>query len=138
MTTTLLEDVERNREALLAYLERHDPDRLADDAVFVDVTSGLRWQGPEAIAGMLSWFYRSVFDATLEDTRTFMAADGRQAVLEGTFVGRHIGEFAGVPATGRTVRVPLVVLYDLADGRITGARFHFNVASFLGQVGASH
>jgi predicted ester cyclase len=53
-----------------------------------------------------------------------------------TFVGTHQGEFAGLPATGRDVRVPLVVIYDLADGRIAGARVHFSVASFTAQATA--
>jgi hypothetical protein len=36
---------------------------------------------------------------------------GRRHV-KGDFVGKHIGEFAGIPATGKDVRVPLCVVYD--------------------------
>jgi len=114
------------------YLEGHDSAALNDDAVFVDVTSGMRWEGPEAIGGMLDWFYHVAFEAVVEGSRLIVGLEG--AALEATFVGRHQGEFAGIPPTGRTVRVPLAVLYDIAGGQITGARVHFAVASFLQQV----
>jgi predicted ester cyclase len=130
--TIAIDPIARNADAIGAYLERHDASKLREDAVFVDVTSGLRWEGREAIAGMLELMYRVAFDARMEEPRLIVGLDG--AVLEATFVGRHLGEFAGVPATGREVRVPMVVLYDLADGEICGARVHFGVASFLAQT----
>ena len=121
---------------LHGYLVDHDASHLADDATFTDVTSGMHWTGREAIGAMLDWLYRGVFDARVEDMRLIVGADGAGAAAEMTFVGRHIGEFAGVPGTGRDVRVPMVVVYDLAGGRITAARVHFSVASFLAQVAA--
>jgi steroid delta-isomerase-like uncharacterized protein len=131
---TTIDQVERNRQVIDGYLRGHDSSHVAPDATFVDTTSGMQWTGHEAIAGMLAWFYEVAFDAQLEDERLVVGESG--AVLEATFVGRHQAEFAGVPATGRVVRVPLVVIYDLADGQITGARVHFSVASFLAQASA--
>ena len=46
------------------------------------------------------------------------------------------GKFAGVPATGKEVRVPFAVHYDLADGLIVAGRVYFEVPVFLAQVGA--
>jgi predicted ester cyclase len=130
----MTDEVTRNEAALLGYLEAHDSAFLAEDATFTDVTTGLSWTGPDAIGGMLSWMYHGVFEAHVEDTRIILGADGIAAVAEMMFVGRHQGDFAGVPATGREVRVPLVVVYDMADGRITGARVHFSVAAFQAQM----
>jgi predicted ester cyclase len=127
--------IARNAAAISAYVLEHDASFLRPDATFVDVTSGLRWEGREAIAGMLEFFYRVAFDAHIEDARVIVGLDG--AVVEATFVGRHLAEFAGVPATGKDVRVPLAVIYDLVDGEIAGARIHFSVASFLAQAAAS-
>jgi hypothetical protein len=124
-----------NAAALTAYLRDHDPSALRADAIFVDVTSGLRWEGREAIAGMLDFFYRIAFEAHVEEERLIVGVDG--AAFEGTFVGRHRAEFAGVPPTGLDVRVPMAVLYDLVDGQIAGARIHFSVASFIAQVAAA-
>lgn len=136
MTTMTADRAAVNHAALEAYLGGHDTSVLADDAVFADTTTGMSWTGPDAIAGMLDWFYHGVFEAHVEDARLIAGADGTAAVLDATFVGVHQGEFAGVPATGRTVRIPLVVLYDLADGKVTGGRIHFDVASFLTQANA--
>jgi predicted ester cyclase len=130
--TIALDPIARNAAAVAAYVDSHDPVHLRQDATFVDVASGLRWEGREAVAGMLHWLYGVAFDAHVEDRRFVVGLDG--AVLEATFVGRHLAEFAGVPGTGREVRVPLVVIYDLVDGQIVGARIHFGVASFLAQV----
>jgi predicted ester cyclase len=55
-------------------------------------------------------------------------------MLEADFVGTHIGEFAGVPATGRTVRVPLCVVYDLEAGTITRARVYLELPVLLRQL----
>jgi steroid delta-isomerase-like uncharacterized protein len=123
-------------ETLAAYLVDHDPRHLAEDATFTDVTTGLSWTGRAAITGMLTWMYHDVFEAHVEDPRVVVDADGTTGVAEMTFVGIHRGEFGGIPATGREVRIPLVVVYDFLDGRIAGARVHFSVASFLAQARA--
>jgi predicted ester cyclase len=130
--TIAIDPISRNTLALAAYLDTHDVSALRPDAVFVDVTSGLRWEGREAISRMVETLYRVAFDAHVEDARLIVGLDG--AVLEATFVGRHIAEFAGLPPTGREVRVPMAVVYDLVDGEIAGARVHFSVASFLAQA----
>lgn len=122
-----------NATVLAAYVEAHDTTLLHPQATFVDQTSGMRWVGPSAIGGMLEWFYAVAFEAHLEDRR--LIVDGDSGVLEATFVGVHRGEFAGVPGTGRAMRIPMVVIYDLSGGLIVGARIYFSVASFLAQAG---
>lgn len=58
------------------------------------------------------------------------------AVGEWDFVGKHVAEFAGVPATNKEVRVPLCVAYDIEDGLIQRGRIYFETPVFLAQVGA--
>lgn len=55
--------------------------------------------------GMLNTFYHIAFDATATTRVALFGEDS--AMVEGDFVGKHIGEFAGIPATGKGVRVPL-------------------------------
>jgi predicted ester cyclase len=57
-------------------------------------------------------------------------------VAEGEFVGRHIGEFAGIPATGREVRVPICVAYDVKGDKITRARIYLLASVLMQQLGA--
>ena len=105
---------------------------MADDVVFTVMATGQEFHGPEAVGGMLTYFYHGVFEADAEQTN-LVVSEGH-AIGEWDFVGTHVGEFAGVPATGRLVRVPLAVAYDLANGRITRGRVYFEIPGFLAQV----
>ncbi len=72
---------------------------------------------------------------TAKTTNTIVA-DG-QAVIEADFVGKHIGEFAGIPATGKDVRVPSSVVYDLKNDQITRGRIYFEIPALLQQLGVN-
>jgi predicted ester cyclase len=50
-------------------------------------------------------------------------------------VGTHIGEFAGIAATGKEFRVPLCVVYDVEDDKIKQARIYFEIPALLAQLG---
>jgi predicted ester cyclase len=52
-------------------------------------------------------------------------------------VGKHIGTFAGVEATGRQVRVPLCVVYDVKEGRIVRGRVYLEAPVLMKQLGAA-
>lgn len=123
---------EENLRSLEAYLMEHDLDRLTDDVVFTDMSTGKRTEGRDAVGAMLDWFYHVAFNATAEATAVFASED--HGVFEGEVVGRHIGEFAGVQATGKHFRAPLCVTYDFRDGQIAAGRIYFAVPAFLAQV----
>ena len=82
---------------------------------------------------MLDYMYRQAFNATAE-TRTRICGEDR-AMIEGDFVGTHTGEFAGIPASGRQVRVPFCVVYDLAGDRITRGRVYMEMPVMMRQLG---
>jgi steroid delta-isomerase-like uncharacterized protein len=126
--------VERTREVVSRYVDSNHSDlsMMAPDVVFTNMATGDEHRGVEALAGMLHYIYHVAFDAHAETTNLIFA-DGK-AVLEADFVGTHIGEFAGVPATGTHVRVPLCVVYDLEGDRIKRGRVYFEVPAFLKQV----
>ncbi len=52
-------------------------------------------------------------------------------------MGKHIGEFAGIPATGKDVKVPLCVVYDLENDRIKRGRVYFEMPVSMRQLGVS-
>lgn len=127
--------IEQTRSIIEPYAQGHDARYVAEDAVFVDTASGQRHEGREAIAEMLNWVYHIAFDARAEDVQLIVGAG--KAALEATFVGRHTGEFAGIPATGREVRVPLCVTYDVAEDGIKEARVYMQAAVMMQQLGAA-
>ena len=47
---------------------------------------------------------------------------------------QHIAEFAGVPATVITVRLPYSVFYGVANGRIAALRAYFPVMALSRQL----
>jgi steroid delta-isomerase-like uncharacterized protein len=124
------------REMLTRYLDSGHADlsMMADDVIFTTMATGEEHIGQDAVRRMLHYMYHVAFDA-LAVTRT-LVADESHAVLEAVFVGRHIGEFAGVPATGRDVRVPFCVVYDIANGAIRRGRVYFEMPVLLEQLGA--
>ncbi|HEX6334670.1 MAG TPA: ester cyclase [Flavisolibacter sp.] len=123
------------RRNMLAYLESHDVQYVREDAVFRTLGTGEVYNGRADIGAMLHFMYHLAFDAHLEVKHQQVTES--QAVVEGLFRGKHIGEIAGVPATGRDVSVPMSVCYDLEDGLIKEARIYFLDDVLLQQLGVS-
>ena len=105
-----------------AYFESHDVNYVAEDAVFIDMGTGEKTRGREAIRAMLHYIYHVAFDAKAVIKNTIVTKE--HALLEADFVGKHIGELAGLPATNKQVSVPLCVSYDLENGLIKTARIY--------------
>jgi steroid delta-isomerase-like uncharacterized protein len=114
--------------------ENSDTSMLADDVVYTVMATGQEARGRQAVLELLETFYQGAFEATAEP-RTIIITDGR-AAGEWDFVGKHTGEFAGVPATGKEVHVPLCVVYELENDLIKTAHIYFEIPAFLQQVGA--
>ena len=134
MTVQQKMSVERTRDAFASYYasEHQDTGRMAPDVVFRVMATGQEHRTPEGAQAMLDYFYHVAFDAKAE-VRNLVVGEGI-VVLEADFVGRHIAEFAGVEATGKGVRVPLAVIYDLRDDQIVEGRVYFEMPVFFAQV----
>jgi predicted ester cyclase len=112
-----------------------DVSMMADDVMFIVMATGQEHHRPEGVAGMLNYFYHVAFDATATTRVTLFGENN--AMVEGDFVGKHIGEFAGIPATGKDVRVPLCVVYDLEKDQIKQGRVYLEMPALLQQLGMS-
>ena len=127
--------VDSTREVITRYVESQHSDlsMMADDVVFTNMATGDEHRGPDGVSEMLQYVYHTAFDARAE-SRNMILADGK-AVLEADFMGRHIGEFAGIPATNKEVRVPLCVVYDLENDQIKRGRVYFEIPALMQQIG---
>jgi|SRR5437762_9318179 len=110
------------KENMEAYFQTHDVKYVAEDAVFKHMSTGDEYKGREQIGGMLHYMYHIAFDAKAEITNKIITE--KKALLELNFVGKHIGEFAGMPPTNKAVNVPTCISYDLEDGLIKKARIY--------------
>ena len=129
--------IESTRKVMEQYesSEHSDVSMMAEDVVFTIMATGQQHKGPDGVLGMLNYFYHIAFEATAP-TKNFFVADGK-AVLEADFIGKHIGEFAGIPATGKNVNVPLCVVYDLENDQIKRGRVYFEMPALMAQLGVS-
>ncbi len=127
--------VELTREVMMRYLEAHDENMLAQDAVFTLMATGDQTRGREAIGQMLHVFYHEIFDAEARLKDLLIAED--QACFEAEVVGRQVREFAGIAPTGQEICVPLCVVYELAHGKITCGRIYFETDALRRQAGSA-
>jgi steroid delta-isomerase-like uncharacterized protein len=129
--------VESTQATMMRYFnsEHGDVSMMAEDAVFTIMATGQEHRGREGVMGMLTYFYHVAFDATAT-TRTVIFGE-QNAMIEGEFVGKHIGEFAGIPATGKNVSVPICVVYDLEDDQIKRGRVYFEMPALMQQLGVT-
>ncbi len=127
--------VDSTRETMVRYFnsEHGDVSMMAEDVVFTVMATGQENRGREAVLGMLNYFYHVAFDATA--ITHVMLFGENNAMVEGDFVGKHIGEFAGIPATGKDVRVPICVVYDLENDLIKHGRVYFEMPALMTQLG---
>src|SRR5690242_1845 len=84
---------------------------LTDDVTFTLMGLDQVFTGPAAVEGFIRLLHEQAFDAQPELLSMFFG-DG-QAAVEAIFRGKHISEFMGVGATGRSVAVPYAVFYAL-------------------------
>ena len=129
--------IDSTREVITKYLnsKHSDVSMMADNVVFTIMATGQEHHGQEGVLQMLNYFYHIAFDADSETRNTIFADE--KAVVEADFVGRHIGEFAGIPATNKQIRVPLCVVYDIESDKIKRGRVYFEMPVLLQQLGVS-
>jgi steroid delta-isomerase-like uncharacterized protein len=115
-----------------AYFATHDVQYVAEDAVFTHMSNGDKTVGREAVRQMLDYFYHIAFDARAEIKNKIITEN--KAVLEADFIGKHIGEFAGIPPTNKEVNVPFCIVYDLENGLIKYARVYMLTEIMMKQL----
>ena len=72
-------------------------------------------------------FFESVFP-NYEIFTDEMMAEGNRVMVRGRLKGRHEGEFNGIPPTPRIVEFPLVISYQIENGKIVN---HWLIADSL-------
>jgi steroid delta-isomerase-like uncharacterized protein len=109
---------------------------FSDDIVWTTMETGDEVRGREAVRDFIVALHRQMFDAKPE-LRNITFGDG-VAALEAVFVGTHTAEFAGVPATGATVRMPYTVFYDVDGASITALRAYFPISALIQELQTKH
>lgn len=107
---------------------------VADDFVDHSALPGL----PPGRAGVKVLFdmFHAAFDGFRAEVHDQLAEDDK-VVTRKSFHGRHVGEFLGIAATGRDVRIDVIDIVRIRNSRIAE---HWNLVDQLGllrQLGAA-
>lgn len=62
-------------------------------------------------------------------------AEGDRVVVRWTHTGTHVGEFGGIPATGKTFTIDGIDIYRVADGKLCEHWHVIDQLAMLGQLG---
>ena len=62
-------------------------------------------------------------------------SDGEKVAVEYTFRGVNTGNLMGIPATGRSVEIPMCAIYEVANGAIQTGRLYYNSGLLTRQLG---
>ena len=112
-------DLGRIDDLFTADFVRHDPGReLRGTEQNRQFISGLRAAFPD-------------LHFTVED----QIAAGDKVVVRYRFRGTHLGDFLGMPPTGKQVSYSGILIYRIADGRIAEQWTEFDLLGFLRQLG---
>jgi len=77
---------------------------------------GPEWRGVEGISSEVAR-HRMAFPDWHEQVEDIIA-EGDRVVIRFTSTGTHLGDFGGIPPTGRKITISEVAIYRLADGKI--------------------
>ncbi|MBB1283289.1 ester cyclase [Flavisolibacter sp. BT320] len=58
-----------------------------------------------------------------------------KVVVRAVFSGTHTGEFNGIPATGKSVELPFIIIYRFENGKIAEHWLEANHLALLTQLG---
>jgi steroid delta-isomerase-like uncharacterized protein len=131
---------ERNKAVIRRFVEEVQNDKSEaaydelNDPEFVNLSSPPGVPSDREGGKMYLWgFFNAFPDSrfTIDD----MIAEGDRVVTKKTFTGTHTGDFAGIPATGRTVTLQYVDIMRLRNGRIVDHWLSMDQLSFMQQLG---
>jgi len=79
---------------------------------------------------------RTAFPDQRHDNSRLHVADDA-VIVEFDLLGTNLGEFYGLPPTGKAFRVPIIAVFFFDGDRIVNERIYFDSASLVTQIGRS-
>lgn len=132
---------EANRRMLLEHLGAENQHRrdatlatLTPGCVFEDVALQRCFHGHAGAAEYYGMWW-SAFGMRVERGGESHWVSDDLYVSEAVYQGKHVGEFLGIAPTHRPVRLRFVVFASFENGRLSGERFYYDLASLLRQIG---
>jgi steroid delta-isomerase-like uncharacterized protein len=99
------------------------------------VATGEVHDGASGVESLLLENRRAFPDFRFEPVR--VSAGGDIVLAEGVFTGTHDGPWRGLPATGRSVRLEMAVVFEFEGENLVCERVYFNLGTILRQLGVA-
>lgn len=139
---------EDRRAARIAIVEehirlenRHDLEGVlrtfGDSARYDDEAWSEHYKGADGVRLFYEQLMKALPDLEIQVQRRHVTDDA--ILVEVIIRGTHLGEWRGLPATGRRVEIPLCGVYTFdADDRLAGEKIYYDRATVLRQLGVFH
>ena len=99
------------------------------------VATGEVWDGHSSVNTLLLENKKGFPDFQFHPQATHHANDA--VVVEGRFTGTHLGSWRGLPATGRKVDFPLIIVFQFEGDDMVCERTYFDLGTPLRQLGVA-
>jgi steroid delta-isomerase-like uncharacterized protein len=136
------EDLRRRREEIcLGHMEAENAHRF-DEAIgffarprYEYAATGEVYDGAGPLGEHMQENLTAFPDFRVDPTHLHHADDA--IVVEGRFKGTHEGTYRGLPATGRRVEFPMIIVFPFEGEQMMGERIYFDVSAGLRQLGVA-
>jgi steroid delta-isomerase-like uncharacterized protein len=141
MATEQQRSLREKREATV--LEHVDAENRHDVAASVATFHLPRYQvfpmgiihdGKQAVEELLSGVFIGFPDFKVHIEKTHHSEDA--VILEVRMRGTHLGDWAGIKATGRSMDVPVACIFEFDEDRLTCEKVYFDMATLVNQLTA--
>lgn len=133
-----MEQEEGNTRVVHKYWEQcwnlHEPDGLDSTHAIAFAQNGVAIGVPKFKEGLAS-FFQSFPDISIS-IEDIMAKDDK-VLMRVHYRGTHLGDYCGIPATGRTISLGGLELFLLIDGKIVSHWHEMDHLAILQQIGAT-
>jgi steroid delta-isomerase-like uncharacterized protein len=129
---------ERNKELVRSYLAELDAGNrsILNEVYSPDIVlhfPGSRPMGFDALSEMVDSVYTAFPDFThnIED----LLAEGDKVIARLTDVGTHLGDYQGIPPTGKQISMTAIAIMQIQDNQIVEVWEDLDMLGFLEQLG---
>ena len=95
--------------------------------------TGQVFDGDEEVMGYYRMTRTAFADQRHDNVRYHVTED--TMIVEFDLLGTNLGEFYGLPPTGKAFRVPIIAVFFFDGDRIINERVYFDSASLVTQIG---
>jgi len=137
-TAATEEEMRSVMQDILDALNAHDVAQMGsywtDDIVYDFVPQPPPLEGKDEVSAFFGGLFQGVPD--FHSTQTRILVSGNIMVTESMATGTHLGELSGIPATGNSLQLAPLHIWEFEGDKVKQVTEYLDMASMLMQIGA--